>query len=176
MPMVWYVPPLSPVLALVEESVDPDIHPGEVFATIEELRIPIDYLASFLSAGDPEPVRVALRRMAAMRAYKRTETIDGVADAAVARAAGMEPEEMDAMFRQIAIGDYNERYVIPKAHPEIGVDPNALQGSCGLDFAAGPGPPAFSGGHQLAAEEESDFDLREYLTRVDAEGASGNGR
>jgi nitrate reductase beta subunit len=115
-------------------------------------------------------VRVALRRMAGMRAYKRTETIDGDGDAAVARAAGMEPEEMDAMFRQIAIGDYNERYVIPKAHPEVGVDANALQGSCGLDFAAGPGPPAFSGGHRLAPESDGDFDLRDYLTRVDGEG------
>jgi len=166
LPMVWYVPPLSPVMELAEQSIDPDIEPGDVFATIEQLRIPVDYLAGFLSAGDPEPVRVALRRLAALRAYKRTETVDGDPDAAVARAAGLEPAEMDAMFRQIAIGDYDERYVIPKAHPEVGIDPNALQGSCGLDFAGGPGPPP--GVPRRSHEDPApDFDLRSMITRVE---------
>jgi nitrate reductase beta subunit len=88
----------------------------------------------------------------------------------------MEPAEMEAMFRQIAIGDYDERYVVPKAHPEVDADPAALQGSCGLDFQAAPGPPAFSGGHRLAPDPGAeDFDLRDYLTRVDGNGG-GDGR
>ena len=162
LPMVWYVPPLSPVMELAEVGIDPAIAPGDVFATIEELRIPVEYLANFLAAGDPEPVRRALRRLAALRAYKRTEAMDGEADAAVARAAGLEPDQMDAMFRQIAIGDYDERYVIPKAHPEIGYDPNALQGSCGLDFAGGPGPPP--GVPSRQEDPAPDFDLRSFIT------------
>jgi nitrate reductase / nitrite oxidoreductase, beta subunit len=164
LPMVWYVPPLSPVLSLAENGVDPDVEPGDVFATIDELRIPIEYLASMLSAGDPEPVRLALRRLAAMRAYKRTETVDGDADAALARAVGIEPEDMELMFRQVAIGDYDDRYVIPKAHPEAGdLDPGALQGSCGLEWVdrqIGEG----------TSDEYAQFDLREYL---DADGRGG---
>jgi nitrate reductase / nitrite oxidoreductase, beta subunit len=160
LPMVWYVPPLSPVLGATEDGVDPDVEPGDVFATIDELRIPVEYLASMLSAGDPEPVRLALRRLAAMRAYKRTETVDGDADAALARAVGIDPEDMELMFQQVAIGDYDDRYVIPKAHPEAGdVDPSTLQGKCGIEWVdreIGPGG--------------ENFDLREHLVHVDRNG------
>ena len=162
LPMVWYVPPLSPVMSLIENGVDPDLEPGDVFGTIDELRIPVEYLASMLSAGDPEPVRLALRRLAAMRAYKRTETVDGDADAEIARAVGIDPEDMELMFRQVAIGDYDDRYVIPKAHPEAGdVDPNTLQGSCGLEWV----DREIMGG----PEQATDFDLRDHITRVDGE-------
>ena len=58
---------------------------------------------------------------------------------AVAAAVGMEPAEIDAMFRLLAIAKYDERYVIPQAHGEIGVNPHSQQGACGLDFAGGPG-------------------------------------
>jgi len=151
LPMVWYVPPLSPVASMVEPDGE-EVDAGEVFAAIEELRIPVEYLASFLSAGDPEPVRRALRRLTAMRAYKRAEQLGGELDAALARAAGMRRHELEAMFRQVAIGDYDDRYVIPKAHPEAGADPSALQGSCGLSFAEDPA---------------GDFDLRDLVVEVE---------
>src|SRR5690606_31514210 len=136
------------------------------FGTIDELRIPLEYLASMLSAGDVEPVRLALRRLAAMRAYKRTETVDGEADAALARAVGIDPADMEEMYRQVAIGDYDDRYVIPKAHPEAGVDPNTLQGTCGLDWLD---RPIRSGAEEIEAGAEG-FDLRDHLRHVDGEG------
>ena len=43
------------------------------------------------------------------------------------------------MFRLLAIAKYDERYVIPKTHGELGINPTARQGACGLDFAGGPG-------------------------------------
>jgi nitrate reductase / nitrite oxidoreductase, beta subunit len=160
LPMVWYVPPLSPVLSLVEESIDPDAD-GDLFGAIDELRIPVEYLASMLSAGDPEPVRLALRRLAAMRAYKRTEVVDGDPDAALAEAVGIDPDDLELMFRQVAIGDYDERYVIPKAHPEVAVDPQALQGGCGIEWVdRSIGPPV----------ADADFDLRDHITHVEGNG------
>ncbi len=54
--MVWYVPPLSPVVSMVEgDGYEAD--PDDVFAAIDELRIPLEYLANLLTAGDAEPVR-----------------------------------------------------------------------------------------------------------------------
>ena len=138
LPMVWYVPPLSPVMSLVEgpgSEADPD----DVFPAIEELRIPIEYLANLLTAGDPEPVRVALRRLAAMRSWMRERNLGGEPDGRVAAAVGMEPSAIEAMFRLLAIAKYDERYVIPQAHGEIGVNPHSQQGACGLDFEGGPG-------------------------------------
>jgi len=71
------------------------------------------------------------------------------------------------MYRQLAIGDYNDRYVIPKApaHPEVGGDPLLQQGSCGLDFAGGPGPCAVGGGGEVGEDADAHFDLRDHLTR-----------
>ena len=52
MPMVWYVPPLSPVV----DAISRDGHDGEdadnLFGAIEALRIPIEYLAGLFTAGD----------------------------------------------------------------------------------------------------------------------------
>jgi nitrate reductase beta subunit len=132
LPMVWYVPPLSPVLSLAEDS--PSAEADVVFGGIDELRIPVDYLANLLTAGNAEPVRLALRRLAAMRAYMRGVHVTGDPDAAIPAAVGMDETELHEMYRQLAIGDYDERYVIPRRHAEAGTDPFGAQGSCGLDF------------------------------------------
>ena len=76
LPMVWYVPPLSPVMSLVEGN-GSDADPDDVFPAIDELRIPVDYLANLLTAGDPEPVRLALKRLAAMRGFVRERNLGG---------------------------------------------------------------------------------------------------
>ena len=97
LPMVWYVPPLSPV----QGGADDD----DVFAAIEELRIPVDYLASLFTAGDTEPVLRALRRLAAMRAYMRARVVEG--------ADGEEDAEIEAMYRLLSLAKYKDRFVIP---------------------------------------------------------------
>ena len=40
---------------------------------VRSLRIPVQYLANLLTAGDDEPVALALERMLAMRAYMRAQ-------------------------------------------------------------------------------------------------------
>ncbi len=47
--------------------------------------------------------------------------------------------DVEDMYRLLAIGKYEERYVIPKAHAELGEMLMEQQGTCGLDFAGGPG-------------------------------------
>jgi nitrate reductase beta subunit len=138
MPMVWYVPPLSPVMSLVEGE-GSTASPDDVFPAIDELRIPVQYLANMLSAGAQEPVRLALKRLAAMRGHVREQNLGGEPDPALARSVGMEAADMEAMYRLLAIARYEERYVIPQAHPEAAGELAAHQGACGLDFAGGPG-------------------------------------
>ena len=43
------------------------------------------------------------------------------------------------MYRLLAIGKYEDRYVIPKAHTELAGRLMEQQGTCGLDFEGGPG-------------------------------------
>ncbi len=148
LPMVWYVPPLSPVMALVEGS-ESRATPDDVFAAIEEMRIPVQYLANILAAGDEEVVRGVLARLAAMRSYMRAKTLaDGPGtagpgtarpDDSIAGAVGMSGSEIEEMYRLLALAKYDDRFVIPKAHRETASNLTARQGGCGLDFAGGPG-------------------------------------
>ena len=170
LPMVWYVPPLSPVESMIEDDTE-HADPDHLFAAVEEMRIPIEYLASFLAAGDPEPVRRSLSRMAAMRRFMRAADVDGRIDAAIATDVGMEPAEMEEMFRMVAIGDHDDRYVLPKRHGEVSPDAFAEQGSCGIDFSgttATVAPTAANPAGMESYEEAgvaSDFDLRDHLVR-----------
>jgi nitrate reductase beta subunit len=131
LPMVWYIPPLSPVLGALDadgQTSDPD----DVFPAIDALRIPVQYLANLLTAGDTEAVRDVLKRLAAMRAYMRGKEVHGVMDREQAVAAGMTPEALETLYRLLAIAKYDERYVIPKAHAELADRLLVQQGARGL--------------------------------------------
>ena len=57
MPMVWYVPPLSPVVdLLIATRATTREDRGDLFGAIEALRIPVEYLAELFTAGDTEIV------------------------------------------------------------------------------------------------------------------------
>ena len=84
MPMVWYVPPLSPVVdAVTAAGVDGEDH-RVLMTTLANMRIPLEYLADLLTAGDTRPVELALRRLAAMRSHMRGVNL-GLVPAAVSR-------------------------------------------------------------------------------------------
>ncbi len=118
MPMVWYVPPLSPVTDVVGAAgYDPD-DPDAVFATIDALRIPVEYLAHIFTAGDQEPVRTALRRLVAIRTHMRSVQLGLPVDDSVAGSVRMTPADLESLYRQLAIAKYEDRYVIPPAHKE----------------------------------------------------------
>jgi nitrate reductase beta subunit len=154
LPMVWYVPPLSPVMGMIEgegSAADPD----DVFPAIDRLRIPVRYLANLLSAGDDEVIRRVLKQLAAMRRYMREKSLGGTPDASVPEAAGMDVDEMEDMYRLLALAKYDERFVIPAAHAELAGVLSAQQGSCGLDFAGGPGGCGANG--RAAAAEGAAF-------------------
>ncbi len=77
LPMVWYVPPLSPIQSAADAG---ELGSNGILPDVESLRIPVQYLANLLTAGDTKPVLRALKRMLAMRHYKRAETVDGKVD------------------------------------------------------------------------------------------------
>jgi nitrate reductase beta subunit len=138
LPMVWYVPPLSPVMSMIEgegAAADPD----DVFPAIDSLRIPVRFLANMLSAGDDEVIRRVLKRLAAMRAYMRERTIAGKGDEDVAASVGMEAQDLEDLYRLLALAKYAERFVIPTAHMEVAGGLAGQQGACGLGFPGGPG-------------------------------------
>jgi nitrate reductase beta subunit len=131
LPMVWYVPPLSPVMSMIEGD-GSDADPDDVFPAIDELRIPVAYLANLLTAGNEAPVRLALKRLAAMRAIMRERNLGGEADADIAQTVGLDLAELEHLYRLLAIAHSHERYVIPKGHAETAGPPAGGQGSGGF--------------------------------------------
>ncbi|MFW0792177.1 nitrate reductase subunit beta [Gordonia sp. CPCC 205515] len=137
MPMVWYVPPLSPIVDLLtEQGHDAESH-RNLFGAIDSLRIPVEYLAELFTAGDTAVVEGVLRKLAAMRAYMRDVTLGRELDPSIPAAVGMTEEQVYEMYRLMAIAKYDERYVIPTAHLEQAHELEEI--GCALDYDEGPG-------------------------------------
>ncbi len=137
MPMVWYIPPLSPVVDLLKEQGHDPEAAGNLFGAIDALRIPVSYLAELFTAGDTDIVTGVLQKLAAMRSFMRGVTLHNERDAELAEAVGMTPEAMEQMYRLLAIAKYEDRYVIPTAHREEAHNLEEL--ACSLDYEDGPG-------------------------------------
>ncbi len=138
LPMVWYVPPLSPITNRIEGQ-GSALDPNDIFPTIDSMRIPVDYLANLLTAGDSRLIREVLRKMAVMRIHMRNKQTGRVSDPAMLEAIGQSAQTVEDMYRLLAIAKYDDRFVIPPAHREQVADLFNEQGSCGLDFVGGPG-------------------------------------
>jgi nitrate reductase beta subunit len=139
LPMVWYIPPLSPVVdALRDTGHDAEDH-GNLFAAIEALRIPVEYLAKLFTAGDTEPVNAVLRRLAAMRSYRRDINLGREPREELAARVGLTGERIYDLYRLLALAKYDERYVIPPAHTEQAHGLEELATECSLDYEGGPG-------------------------------------
>jgi nitrate reductase beta subunit len=121
--MVWYVPPISPVLSYVQVTEERDV--------VDTLRIPITYLANLLTAGDEAPVRLALKRLVAIRQYMRSIRVENQADEHALERVGLTVEMAKEMYQLLALARLNERFVVPTVG-RTGVEgPFQSQGSCG---------------------------------------------
>ncbi|WP_425824842.1 nitrate reductase subunit beta [Streptomyces fractus] len=142
MPMVWYIPPLSPVVDALTATGHDGEDAGNLFGAIDTLRIPLEYMAEIFTAGDTGPVRASLDKLAAMRSHMRAINLgeaeegstepDGALDA-----VGMSAREIEDMYRLLAIAKYEDRYVVPTA--ALGdarrLEESALPDTCSLDHS-----------------------------------------
>ena len=129
LPMVWYIPPLSPIQNAAEAGA---IGMDGAMPDVKNLRIPLRYLANMLTAGDEKPIAQALERMLAMRAYMRAKSVEGVTDEAIATRVGITGRMIEDMYRIMALADYEDRFVIPTTHREQVEEAYDLRGGCGF--------------------------------------------
>jgi nitrate reductase beta subunit len=165
MPMVWYIPPLSPIVDLLRDQGHDAESPGVLFGAIRSLRIPMEYLAELFTAGDVAEIERVLTILAAMRAHMRNITLQQPQDDSIAASVGMTDQSMREMYRLLAIAKYNERYVIPTAHVEQAHELEEL--GCSLDFAGGPyeqGPLGEASGRPSPVAVETFHALRQRQT------------
>ncbi|KYC61349.1 MULTISPECIES: nitrate reductase subunit beta [Heyndrickxia] len=139
LPMVWYVPPLSPIMNHLEN--EDELSTDGYIPAIDQMRIPMEYLASLLAAGDTAVIRKVLLKMAAMRVHMRAKTVGGVDElnkSKLLEEAGMTAEEVEDMARLLAVAKYRERFVIPTGRREMNGDLYYKQGSCSIEELAPP--------------------------------------
>jgi nitrate reductase beta subunit len=134
LPMVWYIPPLSPIQNAAEAGA---IGKDGGMPDVKNLRIPLRYLANMLTAGDEAPVAGALERMLAMRAYMRSKTVEGVIDEGIAERVGLSGAMIEDMYRIMALANYEDRFVIPTTHREQVEEAYDLRGGCGFTDSNG---------------------------------------
>ena len=117
LPSLFYVPPQSPIKTLEGDTLSIDMvedsENGSVLPDLDNFRVPIQYLARLLAAGRQQPVRSALKKILAMRAFRRGERVDGEVKTRVLAEAGMDEQEARDMHRLLALAHYHERFVIP---------------------------------------------------------------
>ena len=150
MPMLFYVPPLLPVMGRTGEGAYG--HAGDEFFTgLKEARLPIRYLASLFSAGNTEVVEASLRKLMAVRYMKRLESVKDVpADHVqrILREANTTAEEAEAIYRMTAIPTQYQRYVLPPLQREEAMEatcsPEVCKGCSGFDDY--PGGKGSNGG------------------------------
>ena len=108
LPMVWYVPPLSPITRRMEANC--------YLPEADEMRIPIAYLAEILAAGNTSVMTRTLQRLLDMRAKTTGDNLPARLEFA--------PEVYEKMFRLLGIAKYKDRFNIPagiqgKSHAEM---------------------------------------------------------
>ena len=140
MPMLFYVPPLLPVMGKSGNGTYG--HEAENFFTsLEEARLPLRYLARLFSAGNEQIIEAVMKKLMAVRYFKRWENVRDLPEEAVhkiLREARTTPEEVEAIYRMTAIPTQFQRFVLPPLQREEAVQstcsPEACKGCTGFSL------------------------------------------
>jgi nitrate reductase beta subunit len=146
LPMLFYVPPMLPVLASLEQhryEVDGAADEGTVpgLSSLDRARVPLRFMASLFAAGNEDEVAAVYRKLQAVRIFKRGQKVGDVPQAAVDRALAegrTTPEEVEAIFRLTSMPTFEERFVLPPLGREEAieavVDPYTRKQETGFGF------------------------------------------
>ena len=144
LPMLFYVPPLLPVMSKMEGNTVESIS-DDLFHAFDEARAPLAYLSKLFGGGNTGKLIYALRKQMAVRMHRRLLTVGDVEAEVVERMlreADCTPEEADAIYELTSLCTFEDRFVIPPAHREEAIemmqDPLERKRSTGFGFLTGP--------------------------------------
>ena len=139
LPMLYYVPPLLPVMGQSDGTIyehDADT----VFTTIDKARLPIEYLAALFSAGNIDPVRDSMKKLLAVRIFQRAKTLGDIEPerlTRILREADLSEEEAQDIYKLSTLPVPEERFMMPPIQREETIEnttctPDKCKGKCGL--------------------------------------------
>lgn len=132
-PMVWYIPPMSPILQEMNKIESSDMY----VVNVADMRIPIKYIANMLTAGREDLIIEALEKLIALRKRKRQQMVDGVDNPEAPKELGLTQEQYEEMYRYLAIANYEDRYVVPTAAYKCDKDLFELRSEGGYEYPEG---------------------------------------
>jgi nitrate reductase beta subunit len=163
LPMLFYVPPLLPVMASLSDAKNSeqaeklgevtkfwnddwlyDTSTEELFGTIDQARFPLQYMANLFSAGDTDMVKARLMKLMAVRIYRRWKTVGDISEQKAQTAlqeAGLTARMAEDIYYLTALAKFDDRFVIPAAHREHAIEMMEFtgdrKGSTGFGFKEG---------------------------------------
>lgn len=144
LPMLFYVPPLLPVMGSLTGDSYANVAEA-FFQKVEDMRMPIKYLASLFSVGNTGVIHEVLKKMMAARLYRRAKTANsGDLDQAVNLLKEVQFTEKMAndMYRLTSLAPFDERFVVPPMHREEAIEmlkaTDEQKGSAGFGFHEEP--------------------------------------
>ncbi len=149
-PMLFYVPPMLPVLAKMKDGQydvsaleREGLHP--LLSSLERARLPIKYMARLFSAGNTDVVEAVYRKLIAVRIFMRGKRVNDVPESEVREAlaaGGTTAEEVETIFRLTSMPTFEERFVVPplarEQAVEATVDPFTRKREGGFGFRTAP--------------------------------------
>ncbi|MCH7772625.1 MAG: nitrate reductase subunit beta, partial [Bacteroidetes bacterium] len=144
LPMLFYVPPLLPVMASVSEQknkeqldkLDPiakkwdddwlyDTSTEELWGTIDDARFPLQYMANLFSAGDTCKVKDIMKKLMAVRIHRRDKTVGDLDKENVKKTlkdVNLTADSADDIYYLTSLAKFDDRFVIPPAHREQAIE------------------------------------------------------
>jgi nitrate reductase beta subunit len=137
--MLFYVPPLLPVMASVgkqdtqqsnkmhniakhwDDNWLYDTSTEELWGSIEQSRFPMKYMASLFGAGDESKVIDRIKKLMAVRIFRRWKTVGDITEEkvkTVLKDTGLTEASADAIYYLTSLAKFDDRFVIPPAHRE----------------------------------------------------------
>lgn len=120
MPMLFYVPPLSPIAGKMEDGLY-EHKTDNLFPVISQSRLSIRYLAKLFSAGNESIIEDVLKKLLAVRYYKRWQSVKDLSEDVVRRIiteAKTTPDEIEEIYKLTTIPDIYKRFVLPPLQRE----------------------------------------------------------
>jgi len=142
-PMLFYVPPLLPVMASAGNGGTYRLA-SDFFSSLESVRMPTRYMAGLFAAGNEAEVTAVYKKLIAVRLHKRATSVGDIATEEANRAlaeAGITAEEAEAIYRLTALPTFEDRFVIPPMAREVAIesvmDPFTHRTQAGVGFRRG---------------------------------------
>ncbi|MDX9908610.1 MAG: 4Fe-4S dicluster domain-containing protein, partial [Mariniphaga sp.] len=145
LPSLFYVMPLLPAMAQINDNQKYDSVGDSLWDDMDNQRLPLKYLASLFSAGDTAIIGNVLKKLMSVRLHRREVTVGDISRETVDRRlleSGLTATVADDIYRLTSLANFDDRFVIPPAHREEAIemieDTHEHRGSMGFGFLRKP--------------------------------------